>query len=739
MSVAPLEQSWYPSCVVKLTIRFDESLHVRKPRDEVAIDSIAAQTQEARITGEVTVETPSGPVKRKTGKHRMRRWIEDELDGTERQFVPDDPDGTERAAFIAQRRKEDNLALGASDRKLPSSAVIPGAGPINRRGADGFPGVEVEPLTFGTDSFTVIANRVPKKGSFMLPHPRSAPTFSLTFDYAEFPIAAELIRAVGVEIHLGAVPADDFARGMRGEVDSDGRPLSILKTTTDIIDPVTGRKGLNEGTLLFYGTVDTWDVEHSNTGSVLMMEGREVRSILIDTKIVPSKIAKVDLKQSITFVIADIIQTIPFENGFRLCVATDATEWPNGQVPSPGTADGMTKVRIKAASRKGAKVKSASGGDPGVQTGDDASGRSTPSTGSGTSYWDLITNYCELVGGMPYIVGSMLWIRPVHRVFDIVDPNSKIPTPFSGGTPRQVGEEPYRVRRMVLGRNIRRFVKQRKFGGVAIVPTVQCISSDDRVAGTQRLIFGQWPPAGGDAAESKGDGELLRVPMWGIRSVDQLTRIARGIYEEIGRGETGGTVDTSDLASFGGDNADPDILRCRPLEPIEFLVDASARRAGLPIAASVNDLERMSFSEEVEYLHKVIGDLAVARAMVALQRGAVLEVIRYYQIVQVGFEWDKGVKTSLSFQNYIIPRHFEAAASDKSQTAPADIRTTAVKVAGAQRKAKRKYKPKTNADFERDFKIVPVDPDVELAKKRHRERRKISNGDVTFFGGRGLQ
>ena len=40
-----LEDSWYPSCVVKLTIRFDESLQINKPRDETDIDALSAQTQ----------------------------------------------------------------------------------------------------------------------------------------------------------------------------------------------------------------------------------------------------------------------------------------------------------------------------------------------------------------------------------------------------------------------------------------------------------------------------------------------------------------------------------------------------------------------------------------------------------------------------------------------------------------------------------------------------------------------
>jgi hypothetical protein len=658
-----LDDSWYPSCVVKLTIRFDESLQINKPRDETDVDALSAQTQEARITGENTRATAGGDRTTPTGKHRPRRSLDD-------------------AAAAA------NVALAASDQRLPTAALTPGAGGVTERGS-GLPSQEIEPLTLGTDSFTVIANRVPKKANFTLPHPRSAPTFNLTFDYIEFPIDPSLIRAVGVEIHIGAVSSEDFARGMKGEVDEDGRPFSILKTTTDIVDPFTGRKMVNDATLLFYGTADTWEVEHGENGASVVIEGREIRAILIDTKVVPKDVQKVKLDNPITEVIGDLLQTVPFENSFRLVAATLENEWPNGIQPSPGDADGMTAVRLKAAARRGAKTKEkiAKGDSAGVQTGDKAT-QSSPDNGGQASYWDLITNYCELVGGMPHIIGSMLWIRPVHRVFDVVDPNSKVPTPFAGGIPRASGEETFRVRRMVLGRDIKRLKISRKFGGVAVVPTVQTISYDDKGVGKQRLIFGQWPPNGSESADAKADAELLRVPMWGITSKDRLTQIARGIYEEIGRGETGGQAESGRLASFAGDNTDPDLLRLRPLEPVEFVVEASALRGSMPIAADVNRLAGLSFSAEVDELHKILGDKALARAFVSLARGAVREVLRYYQVVGVSYDWDKGLKTSLSFQNYIVPRHKETAVSDLAKTTPNKVSTKSVKVAGAGRKAK---------------------------------------------------
>jgi hypothetical protein len=639
----PRTNSWHPSCVVKLTIRFDESLQVGGTGEASTSKELDATSQESRAV---------------EGK-RPRRALRE-------------PVVTVGRATGQLARALDNDSLSTLDETRPayaSSFLSPGVGSVaNSSGTRHEDPRSTVPLTFGTDKFTVIANRVPKRGVFTLPHPRTAAQFTLIFDYAEFPIDPRMIRAVGVEVHIGTVSAENYARGMAGEKDSAGRPLSVLNPTTQRRDPVTGRPGVNKDTLLFYGTCDTWDVDHGEGSSTVQLKGRDIRGIFIDAKMPLAKMAKIDLDQPIDHVIQDIVSTMGIDADLRMSVATDEAEWPDGEVPSPGDAEGMTRVRQKA---------------------DGQGSSSTPSTGSKTSYWDLITNYCTIVGAMPQIVGSTIWIRPVRRVFDIVARRSTIATPFAGGQPRQVGSESIRVRRLVFGRDLKKLSFSRKFGGV-VVPTIQCISFDDRAVGTQRLIFGQWPPEASVTAKTKGADEILRVPMYGVRSVEQLSRIAHGIYEEIGRGETGGSAETKNLASLGGDNADPDILRLRPTEPIEFVVDATALRTIAPVVSELNDQARRTFSEEVDVMHRRIGDRLVARALVALARGAVRELLTFYQVTGVEFEWNNGIRTSIAFQNYIVPR--QQAATDEV-TRPESIRSTDVDVVGAHRKAK--VKPPT--------------------------------------------
>ena len=434
--------------------------------------------------------------------------------------------------------------------------------------------------------------------------------------------------------------------------------------------PVSGRPAVNKATLLFYGVVDTWDIDHGDSGSTVQLKGRDVRALFIDAKPPMAKLAKLDLSKPIDQVVRDIIATMGLDADLRLTVATDVGEWDGGEIPSPGDAEGLTRVRMKPASGGDGAAGGATGG--------------TPQTGGKTSYWDLITNYCTLVGGIPQIEGSTLWIRPVRRVFDIVAQNSTIATPFAGGQPRTVGTEQIRARRLVYGRDISKLSISRKFAG-AVVPTIQCISFDDRAAGRQRLIFGQWPPDESVTAKTKGDDEVLRVPMYGVRSVEQLTRIAHGIYEEIGRGETGGQAETKNLATLGGDNSDPDILRLRPTQPIELVVDARALRTLAPVVSELTDQARRTFSEEVDVLHRRLGDRLVARALVALARGAVRELLTFYQVMGVEYDWSpSGVRTTISFQNYIVPRQ---SVLEADVGRPKQVSATAVEVSGTHAKA----------------------------------------------------
>ena len=578
---------FYPSAVVNLTVRFDETLKVNVQPDSA--------TDSSNVSTDDLTDTPA---------------------------VEESEPGDERAGDEVQ------------DVNARTQAAL-------------------EPLVLPKDALSRIVARMPISGSWELPGIRQAGKFNLTFDFRDLPVDPRTVRAIGVEIHQGAVPSSDYARGMIGQQTANGQLLSILRQDSSGLGFL-----LNESTLLFSGAADTMAVHHTDRQSKVMIQGRDVRGILMDAKIPVKKVAKIKLSNPLHTVIADIIKTITRDESFQLDISMDEREWPDGKIPSPGDKKGLTRVRQKAA-------------------GDAA--KSTPPGAGAPSYWDLITQYCSLVGGIPHLVGTVLWIRPAHSIYKRILDES-IPTPFRNAAPRPVeGGDQLRVRQLVYGRDLTSLSFERKFNG-ANVPLIKAVSVDDRKRGRGKLLEVQWPPKGSKAAKLKGDSEVLRVPVPGVIDKDRLKSVAREVYEELGRGEMGGSAETSDLASIGGGNDDPDMLRLRPTDAVELLVDSRALSSNTPLVSELNEHRQRSFEEEVQHLTERIGDETFARVLTAISRGNITRILDFFRVGNVRYTWQvaSGMKIAFDFQNYVIARH-EEEKDTADEDKPPRVKTKRVK------------------------------------------------------------
>ena len=710
-----IDLGYFPQCVVNLTLRFDEAIQVY---------TSAGNLLAAQLTGELGLRPGEQAGKRfvtrtrrVTDRDRARR-LASSLQGS----------GT-NLGLVADSVRE----WGADGTRVTQTKRAVVTETPAYEALFGKDGRSIHPLTYGGDGFTTIMDRVPKRGSFTLPHPRQAETFSLVFDYADLPVDARLLRAVGVEIHLGCVDPSDYAAGMAGAVDGAGRSRSLLRTRGDLIDPWTGKPVPADQTLVFYGTADRWFTEHDDaTGSWVTVEGRGVRGILLDGTPPTNVLEDIDLTRPVDRVCADLIATIPIDERLALDVATDESEWPSGKVPSPGDVKGFTRVRLgttgqapQAASATGA---SSSGGGGG--------------SGSGKiSYWDLLTNICNLVGAIPYIRGQTLWIRPARSIFALLtDPT--IETPFA--SEREAPDGRLAIRRMVYGgdhANIKKLTYDRKFNSKT-VPIVRAYGFDDTAKGMARFVSAQWPPADSAAAKAKkkkkvstGNGEsslvdvdILRISVPEVKDPKRLVEIARDVYEEIGRGEMGGSVETKKLASFGGDNADPDLLRLRPTDAIEIVVDVT--NPTTPTATELVDHNSMSFEEEVDAIYQRMGDMDVARAIVTARRGAAIGLLDQFRVSQVQYEWDtsSGIAISFDFQNYVVARHAAGASADASPAQPTKtrrVRRHRVEVDGENTKREVAAQPTTTSDTER----VPGEPEPRRAGETWSSYRRRAIAD----------
>jgi hypothetical protein len=511
-------------------------------------------------------------------------------------------------------------------------------------------------LTGTADKMSVVLNRVPLTAKIGLNGYRQAHKWSLEFDYRDFPIDPRVVRAIGVEIYLGAVKPDDFQGGIRETPATRGAPRRSL------VQPRTAT-GFPQN-LVLIGVADSIASSFADGRAVVTMEGRDQRGIFLDPPYVgPSIFGKLDYSQPIHKLVQQIIGFHPL--GPDITVAVNEDDW-NGPVPAVGAVGKLTRPNLGAAGAQGRM----------------------PTAGSGNQilFWDLITQYCYLVGTIPYFdysVGgsSRLVIRPVRNLYDHkragIDP--RIKTPFADGKQREIrtesGNEALSIRRMVYGRDIADLSFERKLQGVKPhVVEVVCSDTSSKKRGREKLLTARWPDTGVIAERDRvtkakvttvgpsgaaAVSDITYVPVHGVNDVAQLRDIAKSIYEEIGRGEMGGKVSTKDLASFGAGNEDTDILRLRPGDPVQLLVDARALASRPPLETELTEHNRRPFDEEVKEIEAKLGDANIARVLVACARNSVVELQSYFRVGNVNFSWDvkSGVGVDFDFQNYVEARY----------------------------------------------------------------------------------
>lgn len=513
----------------------------------------------------------------------------------------------------------------------------------------------------GTDNLSFVMDRVPKSASVELPGYRQAGKFSLELDWRELPIDPRLVRSCGVEIYLGTVSPEDFASGML-TVDSTGRRRSIMRTS--------GADGSPRDDLMaLAGIVDTWSTTQSGETSIVKIEGRDLRGVFLDSPISPDVAAKIDLSKSLDQVVLAILKGHPAASYIHIVFSPD--DWPGGAPPPVLDREGLTRVRRKA----------------------DGQGTSASSQDDKLTVWDLITRYCFLVGAVPYFRGRTLVLRPSVSLFDQSKPRFSSADPVFQPSVRVDDDgNPFTTRRMVFGANVKELTFERKLAGVK-VPVIEVVSLDtsSKKRGAGKLLTSQFPPESQTAASvtdvypsgGASQTDKLVIPVPGIRDQARLNQVARALWEEIGRGELGGSVKTTQLASFKGDDADPDLLRLRAGDVVEFQVDTRQVGSVAPGASSYTDSFRRSFEEQVQEVKTSLsgktghGDENLARVIVASARSSVIDLLRSFRVANVVFSWSisSGIGVSFDFQNYFVVRF---GVNDQTGANTTPVKTTIV-------------------------------------------------------------
>ena len=519
--------------------------------------------------------------------------------------------------------------------------------------------------------------RIPLSGDVKLPGYREYGEFSFEFDYAHLPIDPRIVAGCVVEIFIDVVEASAFAQGMRGN--KSGAAL------TSIITPIRRHSDRSRINQRMVGFMDKWEVKHGADGSTATISGRDIRGFLSDKPIGGNikhagdwMLKDLNLNQPIHLVVQDLLKLEQDSVLNLIDVYTIPSEWENDAVPSPNSPDLIPVYRqtlsaIKANREK--KKQGAESKDP------KAIVPAQPTDIDSVRYWDLISQLCFFVGATPIVQGTSIYIRPTKSLYAKL--NSKVNPvdllhPFASGEMRHgdVGSmrslrSPLSIRKLVYGRDVEEASFFRNYAGWGRPKYVRVVSYDpdstrvDPITGRiERTLSVSYPDleSGWLSRKDKDDplteSEVVTITFNESKDPAVLKAVARGAYESLGRGQIGGTVKTRNMASFGGDNTDPDLLRLYPGDAVSLDIDIRALNQNAPLVGFVVDSWRKPFEEAVADVARSTGDPGLARAIVASMRGAVNALPNLFRVANVKFSWssdDKsgGISVEFDYQNFI--------------------------------------------------------------------------------------
>jgi hypothetical protein len=460
------------------------------------------------------------------------------------------------------------VASGSSQsipQKQPETPSSPGGYAVTFVGGQTIPPGGPQAVDGSQDGLTyTIGAVIPRSFKLSLNGFKEPDTMTCDLRFVDVPFDPLVFRSVGVELYVGTITQDDYTAGISGatrdQASADtsqdaGEPLNVVP------DSFVGPSGELRSNLRFQGFVDEWETELTDESlAVVHFKCSDNTRVLIDTPMSPG---------------ARLSSTLPVDQA----VAQFLAQWPQfagltvqyrpaslGTIPTLGPvfADSSQMPDGLQASQGGAK-----------QT---------------LSVWDYLVELMTCIGhnirvetyaGSPVIV--------IQRIRAALGKNfpPRDGDPFTG---RTWDGSNHPLRTFIWGRNCKVVKKQRKYSRAGSINVeVRCYNPL-----TKSTMLARFPPfansagLGGQAANPNastnrlvhalpGDGRIdtkyTIYPVAGVTDQTTLQNIAQAYYEGLNRAELGLTIQTKDLASYGGDNSDPDILDMFAGDHFEFLTE----------------------------------------------------------------------------------------------------------------------------------------------------------------------
>jgi len=594
-----------------------------------------------------------------------------------------------------ERDSETTGAEGASDEGQGGTTVRRLRAQRNRLVARlsglGSPGSRVEAMSGASpDDRFVRGGIIPASVEIERNGFREADTARVDIAWADVPFDPRLVRACGIEVILGAVSADDFQAGVRGERRASGGLRSIVEQIP--AGPVS------QTATRFVGWVDDWTVSYDpDDGEIVTMEARDMTALLIDT---PLGNNRIDLLVPVDVGVTRLLEQYPTAAGLRV-VWGDVSDPTPGQAPTPGDA-----VPAVSRARRGRVARQPRSGDQRM------------------TVWDHITDVCVQCGVVPLVRDYEL---------RLINPR----TLFTGRGPTGASQP----RRMIYGRNLTSLQFTRKLGGVK-VPTIEVRAYDPTIGRTR---WARWPVREGERREGvlgqdnppaalranevgpTGANPDERVQTFTVRyggSPGALASIARSLYEQIGRQEIEGNFKTSDLRSFGSEEDASDLLSLLSGDPVEILVAAADRSDPTSAPSTATTIQAQTREARARYLQSLGWSADVAERFAELQDASGFQTVFRVQNARISFDAEEGISIVVDFVNFIVVREDEAAPQETATRRRVPSRAVDQATAGRTDTAAQDAR---RASADRRAR-TPDDPEIPAAMEEERARLR----DVTI-------
>lgn len=607
----------YPSARVRLLLRLDEGVE-----ETADIEFSEGSNVTTLDLVEIEAAPPTAPTSPTlaSNKEQQLNLIREQLDTLNRvrTALPSNDYRSQKARLEAIRDATQLGIIGADSQPQHRPLAVDGAPP---------------------DELTVLGGILPTTCSVERNDIRTADTASLDLDFRDLPVDPRAVRSVFVEIVMGAVSDSDYAVGLDGLLRpvgfGFGMPFSVVPRSED-------QDLVAEGTTRFVGFVDTWNVTHNDAGDTVSLTCRDMSSLLIDT---PLGTERINLDLPLDRAIQELMEVSVATRGIRVFVG------------SPGAPE-VAPIPSRSISRalKGRRGRRSKKGKAG---------------GERASLWDHITDTCIQIGLVPIFQGYTLFLmRP--RTF------------WAGRT---------QAARFIYGRDVESFEINRKLAGVA-QPTLEVRCYDPTIGRTLWAraptkpglrasgILGQTdPPKNARAARVQPSGkasDTIEVrTVDGITDVVVLEQIAESLFEQIGRQEIEGSVETIELTSSNGF----DLLNLQSGDAVEILVGRPNEFVGQGnldnsteggTLNNLQELHEMSIARRAQFLEALGWDAVTAQRLSAAQERVDLAATFRVKMARVSWSAEGGLKIAIDFVNFLVARIEEQS---QTQVQPVSLRT----------------------------------------------------------------